>query len=352
MKERIRRVVSIARSGHVCVQTEPVPPLAPGQLLVRVRASLISAGTELGAWTGQARPDTPLPPYRSFGYQNAGEVVEVGDGCSGFEVGQRVACMGAGYALHSDWVCVPQRMAVPLPDAVSDEEGAFAALAPTAMHAVRRGEVKFGEDTAIFGLGLVGQLTAQVCQIAGARTLAFDHHPLRVERARKCGVELAGPESGDSAVDRAMQMTGRRGLDSAFICFGGDATAVMKDAVRMMQEAPDTHRYGPIVLVGGATVTHTFGAALGNLDLRSAARTGPGYHDEAYEHGADYPEVFVRWTTQAHLRLFVRWITEGKLRVKDLITDRVPVEDAERACYAMMDAPQEHLGVLFEYGAD
>src|SRR5689334_19219893 len=130
--EGIRRVVAVARSGHVEVQTEPIPVPAPGRLLVRVRASLISPGTELGAWTGKARPETPVPPFRQFGYQNAGEVVALGEACTGFEVGQRVACMGAGYAQHTDYASVPQRMATPLPDEVSDEEGAFVALAATA----------------------------------------------------------------------------------------------------------------------------------------------------------------------------------------------------------------------------
>ena len=55
------------------------------------------------------------------------------------------------------------------------------------------------------------------------------------------------------------------------------------------------------VLVGGATVEHSFGAALGNLDIRSAARTGPGYHDKEWEHGASYPKVFVPWTTKRNL---------------------------------------------------
>ena len=118
----------------------------------------------------------------------------------------------------------------------------------------------------------------------------------------------------------------------------------------MMKEAPDTHRSGKIVLVGGAQITHGFGADLGNLDLRSAARTGPGYHDEAYELGADYPPVFVRWSTQAHLKLFVRWLQEGKLHIRELITDRVSMDDAPSACYALMDAPQDHLGVLITYG--
>jgi threonine dehydrogenase-like Zn-dependent dehydrogenase len=344
-----RRMVKISGSGHVDIHREPIPPLKAGEILVRVRASLISAGTELGAFQGKARPGTPQGPYRSFGYQNAGEVVEVGEGCKRFSVGQRVACMGAGYALHADYACVPQNMAVGLPDSVADEEGAFAALVPTAMMAARRGEVVFGEEVGVLGLGIVGQLTAQVCQVAGARTLAFDPHPLRAERARSCGITLASAETGEAAVARAHHTTQGGGLDCAFICFGGDATEALKVSVRMMREAPDTHRSGKIVLVGGAQITHRFGSDLGNLDLRSAARTGPGYHDEAYELGADYPAVFVRWTTQAHLHLFVRWMVEGKLHLKELITDRVPVQEAPAACYALMDAPQDHLGVLITY---
>src|SRR5262249_20897739 len=128
-----------------------------------------------------------------------------------------------------------------------------------------------------------------------------------------------------------------------------EATDPLKDIVLMMRQAPDTHRSGKIVLVGGAQITHRFGAPLGNLELRSAARTGPGYHDKAYELGADYPPVFVRWSTQAHLQLFVRWVADGRLYLQELITDRVPVEEAPAACYALMDAPQDHLGVLITY---
>jgi threonine dehydrogenase-like Zn-dependent dehydrogenase len=349
MAERLRQLVRIAKSGHVVVQTEPVPQLTSGQILVQVHASVISSGTELGAWTGQPRPDTPEPPYRSFGYQNAGEVIEIGEGVKSLAVGDRVACMGAGYALHSDYACVPQNMATKLPDTVTYEEGAFAALVGTAMQAARRAEIAFGEDIAILGLGLVGQLTAQVCRAAGARVLAFDPYPVRVEAAKRSGIEMAHTDVGDAAIARVAEVTQGRGLDSAVICFGGDATTALQSVVQMMQQAPDTHRMGRIVLVGGATITHRFGADLGNLDLRSAARTGPGYHDPAYELGADYPEVFVRWTTQAHLRLFTRWLVEGKLNVKDLITDRYPVEDADRACYDLMDHPGRHVGVVIEY---
>src|SRR6185295_704686 len=107
-----RRVVKVAPSGHVEVQKETIPPLKAGEILVRVKASLISAGTELGRFQGRTRGATPEGGFRAFGYQNAGEVVALGEDCKTFTVGQRVACMGAGYALHADYACVPQNMAV------------------------------------------------------------------------------------------------------------------------------------------------------------------------------------------------------------------------------------------------
>lgn len=341
----IRRVVSKNRTGYISVIEEEMPAVEPGTVFVKVHASLISTGTELSRLRGMER--TPDGEFRHFGYQCAGEVIAVGNGCRGFEVGQRVICMG-GHARHTDYAVVPQNLVAPLPDEVSFEEGAFVALAVFAIQAVRRGEVILGEEIAVMGLGVLGQLVAQVAQLAGARVLAFDPLPLRVELARKAGVSLASNDTGEAAINRTTDITDGHGLDCAFLCLGEASNAVFPDVFRMMKRSPDTHPYGRVVSVGG-TLTHRMGASLGNLDLRSSARSGPGYHDPEYELGRDYPAVFVRWTTQTHIRLFTRWVAEGRLNVKDLATTRVPIERADEACYALLDDHQRHLGVLITY---
>lgn len=297
-------------------------------VLIRSHASALSNGTELGNFVGKARPEAIEEPWRSFGYQVAGVVEAVGEGVTRLGVGQRVAGMGASYALHASHVLVPQNLCVALPDSVSYTDAAFIALGATAFQAVRRGEVVFGENVGVWGLGMLGQLVAQVCSVAGAFVAGHDPAPKRHALAPlSVGV---GP------------------LDAAFVCFGGEATGALKEIVSHMRQAPDTHRSGRIVLVGGATITHRFGADLGNLELRSAARTGPGYHDKAWERGADYPGVFVRWDTQAHLELYVRWLAEGKLTLAGLY-ETVPLTSAPETCYALMDRPSEHLGVVIEY---
>ena len=119
-------------------------------------------------------------------------------------------------------------------------------------------------------------------------------------------------------------------MDCGIIAFGGDGTEAFRQIRSMLKTAPDTHKMGRIVIVGGATITHGFAAGVGNVDVISAARTGPGYHDEAYEHGADYPPVFVHWPTQRNLELVLQFMSEGKLKVKPLITDIVPIDQACR----------------------
>ena len=79
-----------------------VPELAAGHVLVAVRASMISPGTELSrAKRFRAAPD-PDVAARPFGYSNAGTVAAAGAGVTRFRAGDRVACMGGGMAFHAD----------------------------------------------------------------------------------------------------------------------------------------------------------------------------------------------------------------------------------------------------------
>ena len=136
-------------------------------------------------------------------------------------------------------------------------------------------------------------------------------------------------------------------MDCGIIAFGGDATSAFQQIRATLKTAPDTHKMGRIVIVGGASITHGFAAGLGNVDVISAARTGPGYHDEAYEHGADYPPVFVPWPTQRNLALSLRLMSEGKIQVQPLITDVMPIDQASEACEKLIQTPNEALGVVF-----
>jgi threonine dehydrogenase-like Zn-dependent dehydrogenase len=342
-----RRVLTLDGAGRVALQDAPIPPLEPGQLLVEVRASCISPGTELGSVPERrASPDTGATA-RPFGYSNAGVVLDRGPGCDDIPLDLSVACMGGGYALHTTHAIVPRNMAVPIPQRVSWEAAATNHLAATGLHAVRRGEFTLGEHVAVYGLGIVGFFTAQLAAMAGSHVLGVDGLALRRDAVAATGwpEATASPFAEDFAQTAGAFSQGH-GFDGGVIAFGGDGTPALKSLVGILKQAPDTHKMGRVVVVGGARIDHVFAAALGNVDVRSSARPGPGYHDKAWEHGQDYPPVFVPWTTRRNIEECLRWMALGRLKTDPLITHRVPLSQGPDICDLLVDHPEQALGVI------
>jgi threonine dehydrogenase-like Zn-dependent dehydrogenase len=115
-----------------------------------------------------------LDSYTPLGYSSCGVVVEVGRGAEGFSLGQLVACAGNEYALHAEVNWVPVNLCVPVPDGVSPSLAAFATVGAIAMHGVRRAETQLGDTACVIGLGLVGQLVAQLLVASGVRVVGLD----------------------------------------------------------------------------------------------------------------------------------------------------------------------------------
>ena len=344
-----RSIATLCGDGHIRLAEQDVPPLEAGRVLVEVHASLVSPGSEVGGWRALKRlresPDPDRVPA-PFGYTNAGVVIEVGSGVDRFAPGDRVGCMGGGYACHTDFAVVPHHLCVPLPDKVTFAQGAYGHLAATALHALRRNGPGFGEYVAVVGLGLVGQLVAQVHRLAGCYVIGWDSIAQRLEIARRTGIHAVVNSETENARDATRTFTNSHGLDAAVMAFGGDGTEAFNTLQRCLKRAPDGHYTGPIVIVGGTKVD--YGAATHNIDIRRAARTGPGYHDEQWEHGADYPNVYMRWTTRTNLELCMRLIAEGKLCVDPLTTHTIALNQVDEEISQIIDNPDDILGVVFQ----
>ena len=348
MLSRTTRVAALDGGGHASLIERPVPQLAAGHVLVAVAASMISPGTELSrAKRHRAAPD-PAQPVRPFGYSNAGTVAAAGDGVTRFSAGDRVACMGGGMAYHADYTVVPQNLCVPIPDGVPFAEAASVHLAATALNAIRRTVPLFGENGIVAGLGIVGQLCCQLFQASGCHSLGMDPLAGRRDIALAAGAEgVVDPATQDvSAV--AAEFSRGFGLDFGVIAFGGDASGAFHQIFEALRERPDSHHTGRIVIVGGARISHGFGASLGNVDVRSAARTGPGYHDSHWEAGHDYPPVLVDWSTQRNLSESLRAMADGRLRIEPLVTHRFPLDRIAEAVDLLIERPDGAVGVVLQ----
>lgn len=150
---------------RVTIEDRSMPTPGDGAMLVQTQRTLISTGTELTILNGEFPTDSSWSRYGKFpfvpGYNNIGVVVDVGKNVDKKWIGRKVA----SYASHSSYVTLSPDSIRPINREIPDEEAAFFTIAEIVMNGIRRGQVLWGETVVVYGLGLLGQLTTQLCSV-------------------------------------------------------------------------------------------------------------------------------------------------------------------------------------------
>jgi predicted dehydrogenase/threonine dehydrogenase-like Zn-dependent dehydrogenase len=370
----MKQLLQNIKTGKSTVEDVPVPTPREGQALVKVAASLVSAGTERmvvefaeKSLVGKARsrPDlvkqvldkarreglintaqaafNRLDQPMALGYSSAGTIIALGGKMQGFKVGQRVACAGGGYAVHAEYNVVPRNLLTSLSENVDFESGAFTTLGAIALHGFRLAEAQIGENVAIIGMGLLGLLAAQIVTAAGCNILGIDLDRARISLASSLGLRAVLRED---AVDSSAAFTADRGFDAILIC----ADTSSNDPVELAGViARDRAR---VVATGAVGLTFPrkvyYEKELSFINSRSY---GPGRYDLNYEEqGNDYPLGYVRWTEGRNFEAVVDLMAKGQLQVKPLITHRFDISEATQAYEVITGKKKEpFLGVLLTY---
>ena len=338
----------ITGTGEVMVREAELPELKTGEVRIKVDSSLISPGTEMSGVKNKREDPDPKAEPGVFGYANAGEIIAVNGDVKDLKVGMRVAAMGEGSAHHANYANVPVNMVVPISDNVSYAQAAYACLGATSLQAVRRADVKLGEYGMVLGLGIVGNLAAQLSQISGARIIGWEGFESRISITKKCGIENIVNFRSADPVAISKEFAAPYGMDFAIMAFGGQATEAFNSIKECMKVSQDGHIMGNVVLVGGCLVEIGGGAHTGNLNIKIASRTGPGYHDPEYEYGKDYPDAFVQFTTQRNLCEIISLISERRLLVDPMTTHTMPLEDVGKAADLLINTPDKALGIVLQ----
>lgn len=284
--------------------------------------------------------DTPIP----LGYSLAGRVIEVGSNLDGFNIGDRVACGGAGHANHSEINYVPKNLMVKIPDGVDDIEASFVTVGAIALQGVRQADPKLGDKVAVMGLGLLGQLTVQLLKANGCRVIGSDIDPDKMTLAKKLGCDVVCHAS--ELIKKAGEFSNGYGVDSVIITASTSSNQPIIDAgdiARMRSK---------VVIVGmvGMDIPRNVYYKK-ELEVKLSMAYGPGRYDPLYEEkGIDYPYDLVRWTEQRNFEAFLGLIAEGKVRPEELLTHEFDFNDAMSA-YDLLEgkANEKYLGIVLKY---
>ncbi len=329
MAEMMKAAV-LQRARVLTMEQRPRPEPGPGEVLVRVR-SVGVCGSDVHYYThGRIGPFVVESPL-VLGHEMAGTIAALGPGVTTRTVGQRVAvepgvpdrvcefCRSGRYNLcpnvrfmatppvdgaFTEFVVMPQDFVFPLPDHVSLEEGAMIEPLSVGVYAVHRSGLRAGQDVAVLGAGPIGLVTLQAARAAGAGAITvvdLDAH--RLEVAASMGATATVDASRDDPQSRILELTGGRGVDLVFEAAGSPRTAAM--AVHLAR------RGGRVAVIGlppDDNCPFPLVAAMAKeVDIVTVFR-----------YANVYPAA-------------IALVAEGRVNVKDLITHRFTLEEAERA---------------------
>jgi len=370
----MKQLIQSYKTGELGIFEVPAPACIQNGVLIRTTTSLVSAGTEkmivdiakkslLGK--ARARPDlvkqvvskmrqegvkttlekiftkldTPIP----LGYSCAGIVTTLGANVAGITVGDRVACGGAGYANHGEINYIPKNLFVKIPDNVDDTDATFVTAGAIALQGVRQAELTLGENIAVVGLGLIGQLTVQLLKANGCKVLGTDINSEKLALAQKLGADMVC--TAGELLNAAAEFSSGHGVDAVIITASTSGNQPVQDAGEI------SRLKGRVVVVGmvGMDIPRDIYYKK-ELDVKLSMSYGPGRYDPNYEEkGHDYPIGYVRWTEKRNFETFLEFVSEGKVTPKALVTHRFPFEEALEVYELISEGKEKHIGIILEY---
>lgn len=366
----------VLKKGEAVVEEVPAPMVAQGKVLVRVAYSCISIGTETAGMKEGGKslsrrlienPENIKAGFKMVrewglskalevaqdmietgnptGYSAAGEVVAMGEGITDISVGDRVAAAGAGIANHAEIINVPMNLLVKIPEGLGYSETSTITLGAIALQGIRRASPTLGETFVVTGLGILGQLTAQLLKANGVRVIGLDLDANRIRTALSLGMETGIRPDKEDPVAITLRLTGGHGADGVIVTAATHSSEVISKAFNMCRKK------GRVVLVGnvGLDIKRS-DIYVKELDFFMSTSYGPGRYDQDYEQkGLDYPIGYVRWTENRNMGEYLRLVSDGSVRIGPLIDREYPIEQAPAAYEELNHGEKKPLVILLRY---
>lgn len=260
----MRRVLLKSENNAVIEEVDDPKP-APGEVMLKVAYSGI-CGSDIHAFQGK-HPFVPLPA--TPGHEFSGTIAAIGEGVSGFNIGDRVSCepnlvcgecynckigryniceslrvMGCqGEGADADYFIAPAEKTVKIPDNLSLKHAALIEPLAVGVHAVRRAGDLFGKNIVIIGAGMIGLSTLVCVAKSGAkRIIVTDLSDERLQMAKKLGATQVINAGKENAVENILEEKPYEGIDVVFEAVGIEKS--IRDAMEIIRKG------GKIIVIG------------------------------------------------------------------------------------------------------
>lgn len=368
----------LVNNGKITVCDVPSPNIDDNYIIVKSLVSCLSVGTEMSGIKSSGIPlwkrainqpeklkkvfeqaklngptktwnlikekiDSPIPT----GYSCCGEIIEIGKNIIDLNIGDKVACAGAQFAFHAEYIKVPRNLCVLIPTNVDDDSASTVTLGAIALQGVRRLKPTLGETFVIIGLGILGQLTNQLLKSNGCKTIGIDLDSNRIDIAEKLGLDVALSPDDETSFENIARLTDGIGADGVIITAASSSDAIISTAFKICRKK------GRVVLVGDVGLNlNRSDFYLKEIDFYISTSYGPGRYDTNYEEqGIDYPISYVRWTENRNMVEYLNLISQQKINLKSLVSNIFNIEEAPIAYNLIKNSTSKPMMVLLKYNS-
>lgn len=372
----MKQLVQNIKKKSLTIEEVPQPVCKPGGLLVKTIYSAVSVGTEvmklknadmsylqmarkkpeqvkevlntlaqLGPMATYRKVMNKLDSFSPLGYSLVGEVVEVGKNAGNFNLGDIVACGGAGFANHSEINFIPKNLCTRVPEGVILKDAAFTTIASIAMQGFRQTESQIGENIAVIGLGLLGQILVQIIKANGCRVFGFDISQKKCDLALENGAYFTNVADKTNFEEEISTLTNGSGCDSVIITTGTSSNDPVILAGKISRDR------AKIVDIGITKMDLPWDLYYHKeLNFKFSRSYGPGRYDSNYEErGIDYPIGYVRWTEQRNMMSILQLLKDGAIDFSRLITHEYDFLQSPQVFSDIKNAKEDFLGVVLKY---
>ncbi len=367
----------LIKQGKAIVNDVPAPSIGDGEVLVQLKRSCLSVGTEISGVKSSAtrlwqkalqQPEKIATVVKSAsdiglkrtwalvaekneaslptGYSASGVVIKVGDKVKDILPGDRVACAGAQCAFHAEFISVPENLCVVIPDNLDWDSASTVTLGAIALQGVRRMQPTLGETIVVIGLGLLGILTIQLLKSNGCRVIGIDLDKERLDLTKNLGIDVAIDPNSEDYLDQVARLTDGFGADGVIITAASSSDEIVSSAFKLCRKK------GKVVIVGDVGLKlNREDFYLKEIDVLISTSYGPGRYDNKYEdEGLEYPISYVRWTENRNMGEYIRLLSEGMVQVKSLISSTFPIDQANEAYSSILaESDSKPILVLLSY---
>jgi len=320
----------------VSVREYEDPALSPGEVRLRTLYSGISAGTEMTAYRGSNPylakrwdPDRRLfiegetsleYPVEGWGYEEVGEVAEVGPGVTKVGLGEVVyGTWGhrSTKVVDEDWAAARR-----LPPGVDPVVGVFSRIGAIALNAVLDADIHVGEYVALFGQGVPGLIAAQLAGLNGGTVIAVDGIPRRLQLARQLGVAHVVDFNEASPAEEIKRLSEGR---------GADVSVEISGSYPALHEAIRSTAYNSKVVSAGFFQGDGAGLFLGEEFHHNRVRV------VCSQISGLSPALDHRWSVERLERTVMSLAAEGRISLQPLVTHVFEADDAGEA-FGLLDS--------------